>query len=276
MKTGVYYHPDFADKGYTTLKHRVKPGLEALQGLIKAGKIEVFTPVINQQAEELLRQTHHNNLISRVKTTPYHEVALLSAAGVIQASEKLSRGELEFAFCFVGSGGHHAGYNYTWGFCYYNDVAMTVKRLQALGVEKVMIIDVDPHSGDGTRDILANETSIIHINFHADEEYNYADHKRQNYGIFIDGADDRTFLTSVDEYLKQDWDYEFLIVIFGHDGHGQDYGDFYLSTRGYQEFAKKIKAFALGKPILFVLSGGSNPQVAAEVIPVVIEVFAND
>jgi len=70
MKTGVYYHPDFADKGYTTLKHRVKPGLEALQGLIKAGKIEVFTPVINQQAEELLRQTHHNNLISRVTTIP--------------------------------------------------------------------------------------------------------------------------------------------------------------------------------------------------------------
>lgn len=276
MKTGVYYHPDFADKGYTTLKHRVKPGLEALQGLIKAGKIEVFTPVINQQSEELLRQTHHNDLISRVKTTPYHEVALLSAAGVIQASEKLSRGELEFAFCFVGSGGHHAGYNYTWGFCYYNDVAMTVKRLQALGVEKVMIIDVDPHSGDGTRDILANETSIIHINFHADEEYNYSDHKRQNYGIFIDGADDRTFLAAVDEYLKQDWDYEFLIVIFGHDGHGQDYGDFYLSTRGYQEFAKKIKAFATGNPILFVLSGGSNPQVAAEVIPAVIEVFVND
>lgn len=276
MKTGVYYHPDFANKGYTTLKHRVKPGFDALQGLIKAGKIEVFTPVINQQAEELLRQTHHDDLIKRVKATPYHEVALLSAAGVIQAAEKLYQRELEFAFCFVGSGGHHAGYNYTWGFCYYNDVAMTVKRLQALGVEKIMIIDIDPHSGDGTRDILANETSIIHINFHADEEYSYADHKRQNYGIFVDGADDLTFLAAVDEYLEQNWDYEFLIVIFGHDGHGQDYGDFYLSTRGYQEFAKKIKAFALGKPILFVLSGGSNPQVAAEVIPVVIEVFAND
>jgi len=276
MKTGVYYHPDFANKGYTTLKHRVKPGFDALQGLIKAGKIEVFTPVINQQAEELLRQTHHDDLIKRVKATPYHEVALLSAAGVIQAAEKLYQRELEFAFCFVGSGGHHAGYNYTWGFCYYNDVAMTVKRLQALGVEKIMIIDIDPHSGDGTRDILANETSIIHINFHADEEYSYADHKRQNYGIFVDGADDLTFLAAVDEYLEQNWDYEFLIVIFGHDGHGQDYGDFYLSTRGYQEFAKKIKAFALGKPILFVLSGGSNPQVAAEVIPVVIEVFVND
>ncbi|MDD3852631.1 MAG: hypothetical protein PHD40_03125 [Syntrophomonadaceae bacterium] len=276
MKTGVYYHPDFADKGYTTLQHRVKPGFDALQGLIRAGKIEVLTPVINQQAEELLQQTHHNEHIARVKTTPYHEVALLSAAGVIQAAEKLSQGELEFAFCFVGSAGHHAGYNYTWGFCYYNDVAMAVKRLQVLGIEKIMIIDVDPHSGDGTRDILANETSIIHINFHADEEYNYADHKRQNYSIFIDGADDRTFLAAVDEYLEQDWDYEFLIVIFGHDGHGQDYGDFYLSTRGYQEFAKKIKTFATRKPILFVLSGGSSPQVAAEVIPAVIEVFAND
>lgn len=273
MRVGVYYHSNFADQGYIALRHRVKPGFDALGSLIKSGKIEVFTPVLNQEAKDLLQQTHHKEHIEWVKSTPYHEVALLSAAGVIQAAEKLARGELDFAFCFVGSAGHHAGYNYAWGFCYYNDAAMAVNKLNSLGIRKIMIIDVDPHSGDGTRDILGNDSSIIHINFHADEEYDYADRKKQNFGIFIDGADDRIFLAAVDKYLEQNWDYEFLIIIFGHDGHGQDYGDFYLSTRGYREFAEKVKAFAAEKPVLFILSGGSSPQVAAEVIPAVIEVF---
>jgi hypothetical protein len=153
MKIGVYYHPDFANKGYTTLKHRVKPGFDALQSLIKAGKIEVFTPVINQQAEELLRQTHHDDLINRVKATPYHEVALLSAAGVIEAAEKLYQRKLEFAFCFVGSGGHHAGYNYTWGFCYYNDVAFYDENMKdtVASLQKLLQLDFDTvfcaHSG---------------------------------------------------------------------------------------------------------------------------------
>lgn len=274
MKCGVFYHSDFADYGYITLRHRVKPGFDALSAMVKSGTIEVFTPIINEHTEKLLMQTHHEDLINDVKKTPYHEVALLSAAGVIQAAEKLATGELDFAFCFVGTGGHHAGCNYYWGFCYYNDVAMAVKHLKTLGVNKIMIMDIDPHSGDGTRDILAHAPSVIHINFYADEDYDYADTNKQNYGMNIDGADDNTFLKAVDKFLQMDFDYEFLIVIFGHDGHGQDYGDFYLTTEGYRKFAQKIKDYAVNKPILFVLSGGSNPWVAAEVIPEVVGVFA--
>lgn len=273
MKAGVFYHPDFSKKGHITLRHRVEPGFNALHKLIQSKKIQVFTPYIDEESNQLLLQTHHKEHIARVQSTPYHEVALLSAAGVMQAAQKLACRELDFAFCFVGSAGHHAGYNYTWGFCYYNDAAMAVNKLRSLGIGKIMIIDVDPHSGDGTRDILGKDPAIIHINYHADEEYNYADHERQNFGILIDGADDKVFLQAVDGYLQQQWDYEFLIVILGHDGHGQDYGDFYLSTAAYRQFAVRIKEFAAGKPMLFVLSGGSNPWVAAEVIPAVIEVF---
>lgn len=275
MRCGIFYHSDFADKGYITLRHRVKPGFDALGGLIKARKINLYTPVIDENAESLLLQIHHPELIEQVKKTPYHEVALLSATGVIQAADKLASDELDFAFCFTGTAGHHAGHNYNWGFCYYNDVVMAVKHLRTLGVSKIMIMDIDPHSGDGTRDLLARDADVIHINFYADEEHDYADEFKQNYGIYLEGADDKAFLMAVDKYLERDWDYEFLIVIFGHDGHGQDYGDFYLTSAGYLQFAQRIKEFAKGKPILFVLSGGSSPWVAAEVIPKVIGVFTD-
>jgi hypothetical protein len=58
---------------------------------------------------------------------------------------------------------------------------------------------------------------------------------------------------------------------FGHDSHCEDYGDFYLTINGYREFTHRMKEFAANRPLLFVLSGGSNPQVAASAIPTVIE-----
>lgn len=273
MLAAVYYHPDFADKGYSTLRHRVKPGFDALQPLFKSDKIVLRTPVINATSRDLLRQTHSPELVERVKAAGYHEVALLSAAGVIQAAEALAAEELDMAFCFVGSGGHHAGHNYCWGFCYYNDVAMAVGRLQQLGMNNLMIIDIDPHSGDGTRDLIAADPRIIHLNFFADEDYAYEEIVRSNYGILLDGASDKVMNDALEQYLSREWSYDLLIVILGHDGHCLDYGDFYLTTGFYGSFARRIREFAAGKPVLFVLSGGSSPQVAADVIPAVIKGF---
>lgn len=276
MQAAVYYHPDFADKGYSTLRHRVKPGFDALQSLFKSGKISLRTPVIDETAINLLRQTHSSQLVERVKEAGYHEVALLSAAGVVQAAAALATGELDMAFCFVGSGGHHAGHNYCWGFCYYNDVAMAVGKLRQMRMTRLMIIDIDPHSGDGTRDLLAADPQVIHLNFFADEDYSYEETKRNNYGLLLDGASDLVLETALEEYLHRAWNFDLLIIILGHDGHCLDYGDFYLTTGFYERFARRIRKLAAGKPVLFVLSGGSLPQVAAEVIPAVIEGYIDD
>lgn len=271
LKAAVYYHPDFSDKGYSTLRHRVKPGFDALQPIFKAGRLELRTPLIDQTTQDLLLTTHSPELINRVKEAGYHDVALLSAGGVVQAAEALATGELDMAFCFVGSGGHHAGHNYCWGFCYYNDVAMAIGRLRQLGLHDILIIDIDPHSGDGTRDLLAADSRIIHLNFFADEDYSYEDTARNNFGVLMDGASDRVLEKSLEDYLSREWHFDLLIIIVGHDGHCLDYGDFYLSTAFYGDFARRMKEFAAGKPVLFVLSGGSLPQVAAEVIPAVIK-----
>lgn len=271
MKAAVYYHTDFADKGYITLRHRIKPGFDALQDLIKTGQLELVEPVINAESYELLERSHTADLIKRVKAAGMHEVALLSASGVIQAAAKLQEGALDFAFCFTGTAGHHAGKNYCWGFCYYNDVAMAVKKLKSLGTEKIMIIDVDPHSGDGTRDFISRDTEVIHINFFEDEDYAYEEVNHNNYGILLHNCNDKKFLDSLEGILARTWDYDFLFVIFGHDSHCLDYGDFNLTFDAYQEMARKIRIFARGRPVLWVLSGGSNPQVAATAIPTVIK-----
>ncbi len=63
------------------------------------------------------------------------------------------------------------------------------------------------------------------------------------------------------------------MVIFGHDSHRNDYGAFALSEDAFGQFATKIRTFAQGKPILYILSGGSNAAVAKAAIPLTIKAF---
>jgi len=273
MKAGVWYHPDFALRGHPVLRERVEPAFNAISGLIESGRIKLFTPAITREIEELLDQCHSPGHITMVKSEHFHEIALLSAAGVVEAAERLATGELEFAFCFVGAAGHHAGYDKFWGFCYYNDAAMAVKKLRALGIRRVMIIDVDPHFGDGTRDLIGSDPDVIHVNFHSGSWRTAEDPELNNYDIGLGSAGDSEFLDAVNTVLAKSWDYEFLMVIFGHDSHLLDYGGFALTEISFQHFAQAIKQFASGKPVLFILSGGANPEVAETVIPMVIEAF---
>ena len=52
--------------------------------------------------------------------------------------------------CHLGGGLHHAFANHGEGFCPFNDVAVAVRVLQARGIERVAIVDLDVHHGNGT------------------------------------------------------------------------------------------------------------------------------
>lgn len=275
MRVGIFYHQDFADKGYYILKDRVQPGFEGLQDLIAAGRAKVYTPEINETIHRLLNTTHTPALIAEVKYEGEYDTALLSAAGVVQAAEKLQGGELDMAFCFVGAAGHHASRNSCWGFCFFNDTAMAATRLHELGVGRIIIIDTDPHFGDGTRDLLGGDPDVIHINFHS----GFVDNENQqwnNYDYGIGGADDVKFQKRINEVCSRNWDFEFLILIFGHDSHRDDYGPFNLSQESYPFLGRKMRELAKGRPVLMVLSGGSNPDVARLAIRGLIDGFLED
>ncbi len=274
MKAAVFYHPDFYKKGYFILKDRVKPGFDALENLINQKKLQHLTPEIDSETEELLASTHSPGHIASVQAEGEHVTALLSASGVVQAATKLARAQLDFAFCFVGAAGHHASYDSYWGFCFYNDAVMAVKKLRQLGIKKIMIIDVDPHFGDGTRNLLGHDQDIIHINFFGNSGVRKFDPVLQNYDVPVPGYGDKSFLQEMDlVFSQQEWDFEFLIVIFGHDSHEKDYGNCRLTFGAFPAMAQKIKQLADDKPVLFILSGGDNPDVASVVIPEIIEVF---
>ena len=264
--SGRGFSPGLCEKGYITLLHRVKPAYDTLCRQPYAVKLKFFEPSVTTLHQRLLNQVHTESHIGTVQAEGFHEVALLSAAGVVTAAELLAAQQLDSAFCFVGTAGHHAGRNYSWGFCYYNDVAMAVVRLRQLGVNRILILDMDPHSGDGTRDILALDPQITHINFFADEDYSYQDDKHHNYGILIDNATDKVFLEALEEILPKAANVDFVIVIFGHDSHVKTM----VTLLNYQRISRiypPYEGICSEQTFAICLSGGSNPQVAASLSP---------
>ena len=121
-----------------------------------------------------------------------------------------------------------------------------------------MIIDVDPHFGDGTRKFLGLDPNIIHINFFGNSGVRKSDARLQNYDIPVPAYGDKSFLEEMDRvFALSNWDFELLIVIFGHDSHAKDYGNCKLSFDAYPLMAQKI-AVAGSRPVLFILSGGKT------------------
>jgi len=188
----------------------------------------------------------------------------------------VARGEAENAFAYTGTAGHHASPGSCWGFCYFNDLAITIMRLREMGLARFLIVDVDPHFGDGTRNFFGSDPNVYHINFNHQQNSNF-DGKNNNYdvGIGFDAGDDQ-FLRELEGSLEmaKNFDFQICFVVFGHDSHADDYGGFELTSAVYPKMARAILNAAGDKGVVFVLSGGSVPEVASKAIPEVIAVLA--
>lgn len=85
-------------------------------------------------------------------------------AGTYRASKiALDRG-----FChYLGGGAHHGHRDFGHGFCPLNDTALAVCKLQAEGaVNRVWVIDLDAHKGDGTAAIFADREEVTTLSIH--------------------------------------------------------------------------------------------------------------
>jgi acetoin utilization deacetylase AcuC-like enzyme len=276
LKLAILYHPDFFIHGYPVLRGRVAPAFDELRsrGLLDREGIEVIEP--DPADEALAARVHSDSHIHAAINSGYYEIALLSAGAVIRGAEEVVTARAANSFCFVGAAGHHASHDGFWGFCYLNDVAMAIEFLREnLYVRRFAILDIDPHFGDGTRDILGRDPDVMHINFHSGFTIGREDGPNNLDFALPHEADDERFLSKVDEALKAaaSFGHDLLFIVFGHDSHRDDYGAFELGDGAYSAFALKVKEL-FPRRVCYVLSGGSNPRVARRAIGDVVEVLA--
>jgi acetoin utilization deacetylase AcuC-like enzyme len=194
--------------------------------------------------------------------------ALASAHTAWSAAQRVRAGHAPvYALCRPP--GHHAGPDFMGGYCYLNNGAIAA---QALGrdKERVAMLDIDYHHGNGTQAIFCAHPGVWYGSLHIDPRvaYPYFAGYEDERGV---GAGDGTnwnvplppgtgparYLSALDALLDRLCAFEprWLVVSAGFDTYQHDpISTFQLTTATYHEIGVRLRA--LGLPTLVVQEGG--------------------
>jgi acetoin utilization deacetylase AcuC-like enzyme len=95
--------------------------------------------------------------------------AALTAAGLVSGGAPL-------AYALCRPPGHHATRAAYGGSCYLNNAAIAAQALRAAGAERVAVIDIDAHHGNGTQMIFYERADVYYGSLHVDPEAGWFPH----------------------------------------------------------------------------------------------------
>jgi len=98
-------------------------------------------------------------------------VARLAAGAACHAVDLVLDGTTTRAAAFVRPPGHHAEAERAMGFCLFNNVAVAAAHARARGVDRVAIVDVDVHHGNGTQWSFYDDPSVLFVSTHQSPFY---------------------------------------------------------------------------------------------------------
>jgi len=173
--------------------------------------------------------------------------------------------------CHLGGGFHHAFPNHGEGFCVFNDVAVAIRILQRLGIERAAVVDLDVHHGNGTAFIFnprgdsssRDEENAGVFTFSMHQQHNYPAWKpRGSLDIGLpDGAGDATFLSHLERALQKVIAHapQCVFYLAGADPfHDDQLGGLRLTMDGLRQRDRMVMETmrAAGVPLVVTLAGG--------------------
>ena len=99
------------------------------------------------------------------------ESALWAAACAIAAAEEAAAGSSSYAL--ARPPGHHTFRARAGGHCYINNAALAAGRLRDLGANRVAVLDIDSHHGNGTQSIFWDRPDVLFVSLHGDPNRYY-------------------------------------------------------------------------------------------------------
>ena len=196
------------------------------------------------------------------------ESACWSAWSAVEAADAVLAGE-QAAYALCRPPGHHAFADVAGGFCFLNNSAIAAQRLRSKA-ERVAILDVDLHHGNGTQGVFYARPDVLTISLHADPErfypffWGYANERGEGAGLGANlnlplprKSGDGTFLEALQVGLRRIHAFapDALVVALGLDAfEGDPFGGLSVTTPGFARIAEAIAA--LGLPTVIVQEGG--------------------
>ena len=194
----------------------------------------------------------------------------------MELADALQSSRVNSGFALVRPPGHHAEVDRALGFCFFNNVAIAARYLQAeKGVRHVGIIDFDVHHGNGTQHIFERDPTVFYYSIHEHPTFSFPGTGREfekgleaGYGYTLNspvlpGYGDEEYRTLIEKDLIPAFDLfqpEVILVSAGFDAHeDDDMSNINLSTSGYSWIMNRVmelaERYAQGR-LISILEGG--------------------
>jgi acetoin utilization deacetylase AcuC-like enzyme len=204
--------------------------------------------------------------------------AMHALGGALLAGELVSSNACRHSFALVRPPGHHATTSSSMGLCFFNNVAIAVRNIQAEnGIKKVSILDIDDHFGNGTSEIFYEDSNVQFISIHEYDFISYGiGHYREvghgnGYGTNINiplhmESPDSSYQAAIDKIVVpaiEGFNPDVIAVSAGFDAHFADpIGEMAIDSRTYWYIASMVERLVDScdmKGSFWVLEGGYNP-----------------
>ncbi len=282
----IYKHPLPEGHRFPMEKYELLPRQLLHEGTCKAENF--FEPVaaqeqyiLNAHTEDYYRDLVNLDLDARaVRKTGFPlskalvKREIIIAGGTIRACEYA----LEHGVAMnIAGGTHHAYSGHGEAFCLLNDQAIAARYLQQKKLaEKILIVDLDVHQGNGTAEIFEGDDSVFTFSMHGKNNYPFKKERSDLDIEFPDGTGDEEYLSILNENLPkliEEQRPDFIFYLSGVDIISSDkLGKLGCTVEGCKQrdlfvlqMCKDLKI-----PVEVSMGGGYSPE-----IKTIIEAHAN-
>ncbi len=259
------------------LKYELIPEQLLHEGIIDKGDLHSPDPV----NEAIIVRTHQKDYWERMRDLKLNPAEITRIGfpltqQLVERETRIAQGTIngslhaiEHKIAFnVAGGTHHAGSDWGEGFCLLNDQAIAANYLLDRGlVNRILIIDLDVHQGNGTAQIFANEDRVFTFSMHAESNFPFRKERSDLDLGLEDGTDGAEYLTHVVTHvpaLISDFEPDFIFYLSGVDVLKTDkLGKLGLSVQECMERDKIVIGLCHKNkiPLQISMGGGYSPNI---------------
>lgn len=199
-----------------------------------------------------------------------HSAALIQRElCIMEGTRRLAEEALTKKLGFnIAGGTHHAFAERGEGFCLLNDQVIAANDLLTNhSINKILIIDLDVHQGNGTASMLQNDERIFTFSMHGRNNYPLQKEQSNLDVELADGIQDKEYLHLLSAHMDQllsSFSPDFVFYQCGVDILSSDkLGKLGISMKGCQERDRIVfdAVRQLQTPVVCTMGGGYSPQI---------------
>ena len=276
MELPVVNHPDYVAKINDDNKFPIKKFGALAEYLLKESVVKKF--YIPKECSIKTMQTSHSlEYINHIRNKsldiklqkkigfPINDSvsrrSFVATGGTVLASKLALDSKLA---CNTAGGSHHATFDSGAGYCVFNDVAVAANYLKNKNyAEKILIVDLDVHQGNGNSEIFKNNPNILTFSMHCASNYPAKKSKSDIDIELKDQMEDEEYLNILHKNLKElnKNKYDFVFYVAGVDIHFEDrLGKLKITDEGINKRDQIVieNFYSRNTPLCGVLGGGYN------------------